>query len=455
MNLVRKPTNQIYFPMHLFYKWTIALALALFSMGSFAADPISTQPSKKGWDRNRTIWVIGADKDSDDILLIKGRAVDVYSQNLRKGFQQSGVPNFIISDRENNAVFGIGGFVALRMSYDWNNAIDNKDFYIVDIPMTRTLDNRQKFQMDAAASRLFFRSVVNTNNMGPIEAYIESDFRGGSNVFRLRQAYISFIGFTIGQAPTTFADLMAAPTTIDFQGPNGYTYQRNVMLRYHREFGKRWEFGVAIEMPSVSATPGQSAHVISQRVPDIPAYIQYSWDQKKSHVRLSGLFRSMNYADDVAQRTRHQIGWGVQFTTNVVISNHFRLFGQATYGEGIQGYIQDLKGKEADMVADPTQAGYLQTLPTMAIQAGMQVNFSPTWQVNAAYSQVNNWNKNDYFASNPAPAYKTGQYIVGNVFCHISPAFQVGVEYLHGIRKNINVPAGHANRAQVLIQYTF
>ncbi|WP_298065173.1 DcaP family trimeric outer membrane transporter [uncultured Rikenella sp.] len=433
-------------------------AVGLSSLGAWADNPVSASadnPQRRPHDKRNTVWIIGSDPRTDDVWILKGKAIDIYANTVKEGFQQSGVPNFIISDRANKAVFGIGGFVSFRTAYDWSNVIQNKDFVTYDIPMVKTPTNKQRLLMDAGTSRLFFKTIVNTKALGQIETYIETDFRGGDNVLRLREAYVSFKGLTFGQTATTFADLQAAPNTIDFQGPNAYTYNRNLMIRYHLHISPSWEFAIAAEMPGVSATtPTQAAYVIPQRVPDIPLYFQYNWNQGRSHLRASGLLRTMNYYDNIGQHTQTQLGWGAMLSGNIALCKAANFFGQIVYGEGVENYIQDLNGNGYDLVTDPNRLGRLQTLPAMGWLAGVQMNFSENWQMNAAYSQVSVWDKNNYFAQAP-DTYRLSQYIVGNLFYNISPAFNVGVEYLYGTRKNVNGEKGHANRAQMRVQFNF
>ncbi len=433
-------------------------AVGLSSLGAWADNSGSASadnPQRRPHDKRNTVWIIGSDPRTDDVWILKGKAIDIYANTVKEGFQQSGVPNFIISDRANKAVFGIGGFVSFRTAYDWSNVIQNKDFVTYDIPMVKTPTNKQRLRMDASTSRLFFKTIVNTKALGQIETYIETDFRGGDNVLRLREAYVSFKGLTFGQTATTFADLQAAPNTIDFQGPNAYTYNRNLMIRYHLNISPSWEFAIAAEMPGVSATtPTQAAYVIPQRVPDIPLYFQYNWNQGRSHLRASGLLRTMNYYDNIGQHTQTKLGWGAMLSGNIALSKAANFFGQIVYGEGVENYIQDLNGNGYDLVTDPNRPGRLQTLPAMGWLAGVQLNFSENWQMNAAYSQVSVWDKNNYFAQAP-DTYRLSQYIVGNLFYNISPAFNVGVEYLYGTRKNVNHEKGHANRAQMRVQFNF
>ena len=95
--------------------------------------------------------------------------------------------------------------------------------------------------------------------------------------------------------------LGASPATVDFEGPNGAI----------RWYTARWSVtGIASEsiwsvaaaaprMPdptSVSYVPGTSA--VAQRMPDFPLYVRYGWNEDKSHLRLSAIFRDIYFFED-------------------------------------------------------------------------------------------------------------------------------------------------------------
>lgn len=429
------------------------LGLSATSLHSHSATREKGGPWAKVNSHNM-VWIVGADASDPRTLHMKTNAVNIYSKSVKTGFQQSGVPNFIITDRSQKAIFGIGGFANFRTAYDWDNVVGNRDFITYTIPMSGNPSNAQRFLMDPTISRLFFKTIINTQPLGPIEAYIETDFRGNNGALHLREAYVSFKGWTFGQTATTFVDLDAAPNTIDFQGPNAYTYNRNVMIRYNHKFNNHWEIAVAAEMPGVSATPGTHSMIIPQRVPDIPAYVQYNWNRGKSHVRASGLLRTMYYYNDVRDNTYAQMGWGAQLSGSVALCPFANFYGMIVYGKGITNYIQDLNGTGMDLVSTPNTDSRLSMLPSMGWLAGLQMNFNKRWQMNIGYSQVNLWDNNGYFQANPN-AYQLSQYVVGNLFFNILPSLQVGAEYLYGTRYDADMTMGKANRAQMMVQFTF
>lgn len=147
--------------------------------------------------------------------------------------------------------------------------------------------------------------MTNSNKLGRIVVFIDADFRGGSeNSYtpRVRSAYVSLGGFTFGRDVTTFCDLLAAPQTIDFQGPNAYNFNFATMIRYQFSVWKDvFQMGMAAELPNVSGTYGPNFAPIPQRVPDFPVYLQLSWGRNRSsHIRASAVFR-----DIYMHNTRH------------------------------------------------------------------------------------------------------------------------------------------------------
>ncbi|MEG0656273.1 MAG: DcaP family trimeric outer membrane transporter, partial [Mucinivorans sp.] len=319
--------------------------LGLLSVAAMAKESPRAQKIKK-IRPTTTVFVIGENTDDNPVKVI---ALEYFERTYVPGFQQVGMPRFMVTDRKAKAIFAVGGFVNFRTAYDFNSVLPNLDFVTYNIPNVRSPGDAGRLLMDASTSRLYFKTVIKTNK-GPLQAYVETDFRGTNYALRLRQAYVSFMGFTLGQSISTFCDLSSSFNTIDFEGPNGYTYGRNLMLRYSHSWKNGLSAALALEFPVVSATYGTHSEAIYQRVPDIPFYIQYAWNNNKSHIRASAVLRNMYYRDLVRSRTIDQIGWGVQLSATWAVSPKVQLYGQMVYGQGITPYIEDLQGVGMDMI---------------------------------------------------------------------------------------------------------
>lgn len=380
-----------------------------------------------------------------------------HAETHRRGFQQHDRPQFVFSSKENRFSFSLGGFVALRAAYDAGGIVENIDFVTYDIPVAGNYATRQKLTLDASTSRLFLKAIANTRAVGRVVIYLDGDFRGGaanSYTPRLRSAYVSLLGLTLGRDVTTFCDLEAAPATVDFQGPNAYNFNFATLVRYERSFAEgRLSFGVAAEMPVVSGTYGEGFDAIPQRVPDIPFYVQYAWGgDRSSHIRASAVVRNM-YLHDLTRKSDTSLtGWGVQFSGTIRCCDPLRLFMNGVYGKGITPYIQDLTGSGLDFTPCPRDETRIRTMPMWGWQAAAQIALTPRLFLSGGYSTVRVQRSHGFYA---ADEYKRGQYVFGNVFYTIAPRCKVGGEYLYGSRRDMAAGKGHANRVNVMLQYGF
>ncbi len=406
-----------------------------------------------------------ADHDGDlspYMILAKQRVAqsetmwDYYVTN-RSGFQQTMPPQFAFATRDNRFSITMGGQIQLRAVYGFDGIADNRDFVTYDIHVPQGYATQERFMMDASTSRFFVKSIINSDKLGRVVVYIDSDFRGGqegSYVPQIRSAYVSMLGFTLGRDVSTFCDVSAGPSTIDYQGPGAYNFNFVDVLRYERVFFRdRMKFGVALETPGVSATYNDNFAEIPQRMPDIPIYLQYMWgENNNSHFRGSAVWRNMYSYDMTTDRTISTTGWGVQASGKMHLLSCFNVSFNAVYGEGITPYIQDLTGSGLDITPNPMNAHMIQATPMYGWQAAGQLWITPKLCVNGGYSRVVIEHENGYYTDDE---YKSTNYMFGNAIYALTERFHLGAEYLYGTRRNMNDQRSHANRVNVLLSYNF
>lgn len=392
-----------------------------------------------------TVIVLGQDNDPS----VKSKAIKSFEENVRAGLQPDGIPRFLITDSKANAIFAIGGFVQFRTGYDFGGVIDHLDFIPYSIAVEPLDGNDRRFLMDASTSRLYFKTLIQTKQ-GVLEGYLSTDFRGANKTLRLREAYISYMGATFGQTFSTFCDLKASFSTIDFEGPNGFALTRNLLIRY--EYG--WKNGIkvaaSLEYPSVLITHGDLNHDIYQRIPDIPAYINYAW--KDGHVRLSGIVRNLFYYNSAIAEVDRAIGWGIKLSSSFKIGPKVQLFGEGTIGRGLAAYISDLGTSKFDLINDVNKLGEMIAPKTFAWFAGIQYNILPQMPFTFGYSHAGITNEEENLSGKD---YRCGDFYVSNLFYRFSPYWYTGIEYLHGSRTNQDNQSGYANRIQAVIQFNF
>ena len=409
----------------------------------------ATQAQTVLLDTIRTSVIVTDERQTSDNEIIKA----MYEANGRH-FQDPRAPRFLFMDRKGKVALGIGGYVKGTMSVDMGGISDNLDFVTADIPVPKQADMLNQFQMDASSSRLFLKLVGRNTAVGNFSVYVESDFRGKDGHqydLRLRQAYIRLGNLLFGRTRSTFADGAAGPPTIDFEGPSGSVSKKNTMIQYKQQIDKNWSWAASIESPSESYTVVKNeSKSIKQLIPDIPAYMQYEWNDGQSHIRLSGLFRALSYRNLVKEENEYAIGWASQLSGMIAFSPRITFYYQAAYGKGYADYLNDLGGSGYDLIPDG-DGGKLKAPYALGIVGGLQYNLCKNFFVSASYSQCRLYDQ----ASLSNSAYKYGQYVVANAFYTPFSNCQVGIEFLYGNRHNHDDESGNAHRLNAMIQYNF
>lgn len=384
-------------------------------------------------------------------------AIADHQQTTRQGWHQPALPEFILASRGNRFSLAVGGAIVFKTNYDFEGIVDSREFRTSAIPMSEGYNNRQQLLMDATSSYLYLKAIGNTR-LGRVVVYVDANFKGGesgSYTPHVRSAYVSMGGFTAGRDITTFCDITAAAPTIDYRGPNAYNSRYTTLLRYeHSMWRDIFSFGLAAEMPEVSATYGDYFAPLRQRMPDFPIYLQVAWgSDRASHIRASGVFRNM-YARNLRTGNNTSLfGWGAQISGHIRVVRPLELFFNGIYGQGITPYINDLMGSGMDFTPNPASPESLQAIPALAWQAAARINILPNKLcISGGYSTAQLNHRNGYYS---ATTYRRGQYIFGNMFWSVTNHLKLGLEYLYGSRENMNEQKSHANRASMMIKYSF
>lgn len=378
-----------------------------------------------------------------------GNIAEMYSRE-NMAFEDPQAPRFLFLDKKGEVALGIGGYLKAVGEYDFDGAVDNNDFYTNMIPVPNDAAQRQRFGATAAHSSIFLKLVTRPTRVGRVIVYIQTNFTGASYGLKLKQAYVTVGHVTLGKARSTFADGPAMAPTVDDQGPSGQVTAKNMLVQYLSPSWGGFRYAVSAEIPDASITPGAHAGKIAQRVPDIPAYIQYGWDGGDSHIRLSGIYRHLTYRNYEQQRNHFATGWGVQLSAVATIAPGTTFFGHYTYGKGISSYVNDLSGEGYDLIPYGSD-GRLKAPGVAGWTAGLQYNFSKALFATASYSRAQLYDSSGMGGD----CYRYGQYVVANVFYNVLGELQCGLEYIHGTRKDLSGMSGKANRLMAMLMYSF
>ena len=381
------------------------------------------------------------------------KLLNIFYYDQFRHFQDPRAPYFMFLSKNGKLALGVGGQVKVRGYFDWNGAIPNVGFIPYDIPIPKDPTNMRDLSASPSGTGLFFTLLGSNKLLGNFMAYFQADFSGyNQRGFRIKKAYLTFREWTVGYATTTFEDTMAEPSTVDGAGPNGINSKKAVLIRYMLPFKKHWTVAGSLEFPNESiSSDGIHTSACSPYIPDLAAFLQYQWDNGASHLRLSGLLRTLTYRDLMTARNYDIIGWGLQLSTVVNPLPSLSLFGIISTGQGHASYTADLGNGEFDLIPVQNKEGKLYAPWAAGFVAGVQYYFNKKIFSNLAFSE-----QTYYPHSRPHDSsYKYGYYAVGNVFWDITPRLEIGLEYLHGKRKNFNGDSGSANRVMAMLMVSF
>lgn len=375
----------------------------------------------------------------------------------------------------------------------------------VAIPIRGTSQSRRNghFMMSARQTRFGFASETPTK-FGPLKSLIELDFygTGGQAAYtnpvspRLRHAYVSLGGLTVGQTWSNFFDLEAAPETLDMTGPVGNAYAiRQPLIQYRHALGSIGTVTVAIENPegdflgadhtaNIPVGAVMSTRVLNQ-APDFTA--RYTWNGDRLRMSVAGMARFINL--DTGGASLSFLGpngnftfagsastWGFAGQANATLKTwgHDSLTLQANGGPGLGRYIMIPQDNSLVIGIAPNGAlnanpgsgavlgtdGKLRTIFTYGGSASYRHFWSTTWRSNivAGYQKMSD-------AQNTLPINypDTIATVHANVIWSPLPQLGVGLEYVHGYlglrgQTDANRVLGYGddgvmNRVQISVQY--
>ena len=375
--------------------------------------------------------------------------VEIFQTTQSNYYHDPRAPRFVLVDQKGKWGLGIGGYLQVKAEYDFSGSVDNVDFYPSAID--RNGVSSSQFQMDMTNSTIFLKLVGKSRLLGDFYVYTSANWRGNGDNFRLHNMYMDskylLLGYTVG----AFMDLDASPVTVDYGGPCGMAFYRTTQLRLKYAFDWGLSMGMGIEASKPSGTNGATASITSQRMPDIPFFVQYSINDN-NHLRLAGVVRNLSYRNLLSGEKHNKYAWGAQ-ASMLTTMGKFQLKGQFTMGKGIGSYINNVSNVGVDLVP-ASEEGKMTMLRADAWYVGMQYNASSRFFATATYSQTTLHSNSGYSEVYPT-AFRRGQYVVANMFCNASENMQLGIEYLHGWRTDFDGNKCQANRINLSARYNF
>jgi hypothetical protein len=346
--------------------------------------------------------------------------------------------------------FEIYGFAMLDIGHDFKQINPN---WSDTMRVTRLPSVEDEFGRDnrtfagVRQSRLGARSSTPTA-LGELKTTFEFELFGtgvdeGQTTFRLRHAYGELGQFGAGQYWSPFMDIDVFPNSLEYWGPTGMVFFRNVHVRWMPISGDNSVI-LALERPGASGDQGIYADrveldgiVARFPLPDFSA--AYKRITPWGYVRAAGMLRSIKYddtLDDDFDLSGGETGWGINLSSNLKVGANDTIRLQYVFGEGIQNYMNDspidvgVRTNRGDRVRPLVG----EALPIQGLVAFLDHTWSPEFSSAIGYS----WQDNDNSDGQAPDAFSVGHYALGNLLYYPVPNVMMGGELQWGRRENFS-----------------
>jgi hypothetical protein len=348
-----------------------------------------------------------------------------------------------------SAALRIGGFVKMNIVQSFSNLGSQNRFIVGTIPTDGITEGDAEAALTVQQSRLNLELRENTN-LGQLRAFVEGDFAGEGDTFRLRHAFGQFRDLMAGKTWSTFMDVYASPEELDFEGINGRINVRQPQIRWFPQIGEDWNLAVALEDPNPDVTGGDG---VSQ-IPDIVARIRREVLDQWS-VQGSFLVRTLRARWDLDPSNKEDAtGWALSVSGRRPFTkwgDRDNLMFQLNYGKGYGRYVNDLSTVGGQDAVFNDDTGDLAALPVLSSYLAFQHWWRDQLRSTFNASFVNIDNKK----FQPGDAYDRTVRLSGNIIYSPTPRIDVGGELLWGLRRDKDGSDGDASQFQVSFRYRF
>jgi hypothetical protein len=343
------------------------------------------------------------------------------------------------------------GFVMLDMGYDFGQ--NDPNWFDVMRPtklpaFTNEFGRDGTFYTGVRQTRVGIKAYFPTP-LGELKTIWEWELFGvgvdaGQTTFRLRHAWGELKHVGAGQTWSPFMDPDVFPNSLEYWGPSGMVFFRNVQLRYMPINDGNHQVWIAVERPGASGDQGTLAgreelSGIQARFPAPDLSARVRWGGERDYLQIAGIGRYINWDDLHSTATLnlggHVWGWGVNASANIPgVGKKDVIKAQVVYGHGIENYMNDAPVDLAP-VANPGNARTPITgaaLPVLGVVGFYDRYWGERFSTAVGYSLV----KIDNVALQVPSEFHKGQYGLINLLYYPTKNAMMGAEFQWGQRNN-------------------
>jgi cell division protein FtsB len=256
--------------------------------------------------------------------------------------------------------------------------------------------------------------------------------------------------FIAGYYLSAFTDIDAFPNTLDYEGPNSFTFKYAPQLRYSPILTKWGDstltLPMSIEKPNADISVPDAFGTYSKR-PDFT--IGLRWNAPDGHLQWANLLRDLAVESSTDNRSRSTSAYATQLSGAVSVFGHDSMQGWLSGGKGYANFLQDISGFGLDAAFNPQLE--LQAIKAVGGGAGYTHSWAENMSSSFSYGYLRIDPDNDMLIDQALP--KSTRYASANFAWQASPHTMIGFEYLWGSNRNLEGRNGDASRVQGTIRY--
>lgn len=346
-----------------------------------------------------------------------------------------------------NITLQFGGFAKLDYMQDFDPIGNVDQFKVNSIPVPDPGTGGSN-NFSIRQTRFTFDVRNNDGTENTVRAYVEGDFFGSGNSFRIRHAYGEWKGLLAGQTWSTFQDVSARPGLLDYEGPDAEVFVRQGQIRYTGTVSDGFQWSVAVEesVSQIAVTGGVSGSGRSE-MPDLAGNLRFT--NVLGHIQVSGLFRELRFVSEDGSVDESEGAFGLSISGSANVLGSDAIMGQVVVGSGIGRYIESFGGTNSDAVLLPS--GNLDALDAW----GAVLGYVHSWNARVKSTFSISMSEIDTISAQPDDAISETQSMHANLVYSPVPQLAIGGELMWGERENNDGSNNDAARLQFSIQYKF